>query len=86
MKQYPVRGIRPRPKNLPPRPVQHPGTGGFDWVDFMYGVRYWQGCRVKVDGRLGVVTSMGNHLMIRYDGERKPWPHHPTWHIEIVED
>lgn len=53
-----------------------------DYVRRYYGVPAKRGMRVTCDGKPGVITSgAGAHIRVRLDGERHPYPYHPTWRV-----
>lgn len=56
-----------------------------DYVRRTYGVPEKRGGRVVVDGRDGVITSFHDRrLMVRFDGEPRPVPAHPTWCVRYL--
>ena len=55
----------------------------FDYIRRTYKVPAARGVRVTVDGRPGVITSgKGGYVMVRFDGQKRPLPCHPTWRVE----
>lgn len=50
-----------------------------------YGVTFKRGQRVTVNGKPGVVTSYDRthmYINVRFDGDKRPVPCHPTWRME----
>lgn len=56
-----------------------------EYIRRTYGVPAKRGVRVRVDGHAGVVTSCGHYIRVRFDGERRPRPCHPTWQVEYLD-
>lgn len=61
-----------------------------EYIRNHYGVPAKIGARVKYTykgEKMGTITSaQGSHLMIRFDGDKKPTgPFHPTWEIEYLD-
>jgi len=57
------------------------------YVRDYYGVPAKRGQRVIVDGRPGVITSVGGsyaYINVRLDGDKHPTPCHPTWRVEYL--
>lgn len=58
---------------------------GIKHIRDYYQVPAVRGTRVTVDGRPGVVTgatSGSSYIRVRFDGERRSRPCHPTWRVE----
>lgn len=57
----------------------------YDYINRTYKVNAKAGGRVCVDGNLGtIVRHRGStqYVHIRFDGEKRIAPSHPTWEIE----
>ena len=47
-----------------------------------YGVPAYVGVKVVMKDRTGVIKgASGPHILVLFDGERKPVPCHPTWEM-----
>lgn len=56
-----------------------------EYVRRYYRVPAKRGGRVVVDGKSGVITSFrGASLTVRFDGDKRPVPCHPTWRVEYL--
>lgn len=52
------------------------------YIQFCYGVPAKRGMKVKVDGKPGTITHfLGAQIMVRFDGEKRSKPCHPTWEV-----
>ncbi|GAA2773820.1 hypothetical protein GCM10010470_01990 [Saccharopolyspora taberi] len=57
--------------------------GSAEYVRRYYGVPAKQGMSVRVDGQSGRITGFRDaHLLVRFDGESRSTPCHPTWRVE----
>lgn len=57
-------------------------TTAREYVRRYYGVPAKRGMRVIADGKPGVITSFRDaRINVRLDGEKRPAPWHPTWHM-----
>lgn len=56
-----------------------------EYVRRTYGVPAKRGGRVIVDGHKGVITSFRDGaLRVRFDGETRSVPAHPTWRVQYL--
>lgn len=55
-----------------------------EYVRKTYDVPYKRGDRVRVNGRLGTITSFpGQYIRVKFDGESGTRVCHPTWQVEM---
>jgi len=50
-----------------------------------YHVPAKRGMRVRVAGREGVITRFTHYVWVRFDGEQRSEPCHPTWEVEYID-
>lgn len=55
------------------------------YVRETYAVPAKRGGRVRVDGRIGTITSATHHIRVRFDGEKFSRSCHPTWRVEYLD-
>ena len=61
------------------------GQYSLGYVRSYYKVPARRGMRVTVDGRPGTLTSGdGHYIRVRFDGERRSAPCHPTWRVNYA--
>ena len=56
-----------------------------NYIRSTYGVPAKRGMRITVDGRAATIVGFERaraYLRIRYDGERRSAPAHPTWNVD----
>lgn len=58
-----------------------------DYIRRHYDVPAKRGQRVIVDGHPGrIVGARGPHLRVRFDGQTRTVPCHPTWRVEYQQE
>ena len=50
----------------------------FDYIERMYGVKFFRGQEVMALGEKGTVASATNHVFVRLEGKKDSRPYHPT--------
>lgn len=58
-----------------------------EYIRNYYGVPLRRGLRVRVNGKLGVITGASSaqaHVNVRFDGQKHSIPCHPTWRFEYL--
>lgn len=61
--------------------------GGLEYIKTTYHVPAKRGGKVKFQGKPGIITgTRGPHVLVKFDGESKAKPCHPTWEMEYLDD
>lgn len=55
-----------------------------DYVRRCYGVPADHGMQVRVDGRVGTIIRGDYRLYVKFDGNKRATPCHPTWRVEYM--
>jgi len=67
---------------------RRPRTYDYRYIRSYYGVDPIVGARVTVEGKPGTIVredpGQGNHLMVRFDGDKHAMPCHPTWEVDYL--
>lgn len=53
-----------------------------EYVRRCYGVPAKRGMAVRVDGKRGIIVRASHYIHVRFDGQKRSVPCHPTWRVE----